>query len=75
MTKELSFTLSQTQHTGTVKRIGRMWRTPIMPIAASGTSNARMMDTYLKLTLRYDNSSGNTFRVHDVEVWYRPAKH
>jgi hypothetical protein len=75
ITKELSFTLNQNQHSGSIKRIGRIWRTPIMGIPASGSSYSRMVDTYLKVTLRYDNSSGNKFRVHDTTLLYRPAKH
>lgn len=74
ITRELSFT-SGTQNVGTVKRIGRVWRTPIMPIVASGVTTNRMMDTYLKVTLRYDNSFGNKFRLHDVGCVYRPANH
>jgi len=75
ITKELNFTLNQNQHTGTIKRIGRIWRTTILPAVSSGTSASRMIDTYLKVTLRYDNSSGNKFKVHDITTYYRPAKH
>lgn len=75
ISRELSFSSSVNQNVGTVKRIGRVWRTPIMPIAASKVSTNRMVDTYLKVTLRYDNSSGNVFRVHDIGVMYRPANH
>ena len=75
ISKELSFTLNQNQNTGSVKRIGRIWRTSIMPSVPSGVSASRMVDTYLKITLRYDNSSGNKFRVHDTQIYYRPAKH
>ncbi len=57
-------------HSGTVKRIGRVWRTPII----STTSATRMMDTYLKVTLRYANN-GNTFRLHDLILYYRPTRH
>jgi hypothetical protein len=63
------------QNVGTIKRIGRVWRTPILPVVASGLSTNRMIDTYLKVTLRYDNSSGNIFRIHDVSVLFRPANH
>jgi len=75
ISKELNFTLNQNQHSGTIKRIGRVWRTAILPQVASGTSGYRMVDTYLKVTLRYNNGSGNKFRVHDITTFYRPAKH
>ena len=71
ISRNLEFTLNQNQHSGTIKRIGRIWRTPVMPT----TSNARMVDTYLKVTLKYDNSLGNKFKVHDVISYIRPAKH
>jgi len=81
MSRELSFTMDNTDATkgytynaGTIKRIGRIWRTPIIPVAASGVSYSRMLDTYLKVTLRYSNT-GRTFRVHDIILYYRTAKH
>lgn len=75
ITRELSFAMNQSSgHTGTVKRLGRVWRTPIMATPPSGSSYSRMLDTYLKVTLRYENN-GNTFRVHDVQTYYRPANH
>lgn len=75
ISKELNFTINQNQHTGSIKRIGRVWRTSIMTTPPSGVSYSRMVDTYLKLKLYYDNSTGNKFRVHDTTLLYRPAKH
>lgn len=75
ITKELTFNLNQNQNTGSIKRLGRIWRTSILPQVASGNSASRIVDTYIKLTLRYDNSSGNKFKVHDAQVYWRPAKH
>jgi len=80
MSRELAFLMNQTDPTkgytynkGSIKRIGRKWRTPIMP-QYSGTTYSRMVDTYLKVTLRYSNT-GNEFRVHDVITYYRPSNH
>jgi len=71
ISRELDFTINQSSgNTGAIKRIGRIWRTPIV----STTSNKRMVDTYLKVTLRYNNT-GNIFRVHDVVLMYRNANH
>ena len=75
ITRNLSFTSGVNQSTGTIKRIGRVWRTPIMATPPSGSSYSRMLDTYLKVTLKYDNNSGNKFRVHDVATLFNPANH
>ena len=72
--KELSFSSSINENVGTVKRIGRQWRTPIMPVVSSGSTSSRMVDTYIKLTLKYENKS-NVFRVHDITTYYRTANH
>lgn len=75
ISRELAFTSSINQNVGTIKRIGRIWRTPIIPVVGSGISTNRMIDTYLKVTLKYNNNSGNVFRVHDISAIYRPANH
>lgn len=71
--RTLSFTMNSIKHTGTIKRIGRIWRTPIVT-GNTSLGYYRMVDTYLKLTLRYQNK-GNVFRVHDITTYYRPSNH
>lgn len=75
ITRELNFTSDVNQSIGTIKRLGRVWRTPIIATPPSGSSYSRMLDTYLKVTLRYNNDGTNTFRVHDVVTYFRPSNH
>ena len=63
-----------TSSTGAIKRIGRVWRAPLVPNLIAGSNYRRMVDTYLKLTLRYDNSTNNNFRLHDVTSYVRGVK-
>lgn len=74
LTRTLSFTSTPNLNTGSIKRIGRVWRTPVLPNQTQGAMFRRMLDTYIKVTLRYQNT-GNTFRVHDVITYYRPSNH
>lgn len=82
ISRELAFVMDladpvkgYTFNEGSIKRIGRVWRTPILPEVASGFSSSRVMDTYLKATLKYSNSANNKFKLHDVVCHYRPARH
>jgi hypothetical protein len=74
LTRELGFVNNINESTGNIKRISRVWRTPILPAQTAGADFYRMRDTYIKVTLRYDNDSNNTFRVHDITTLYRPTK-
>ena len=75
ITRALTFNASTTQSTGSIKRIGRVWRTPLIPVQTSGANFKRMVDTYVKVVLKYSNTGSNTFRVHDIITYYRPSNH
>jgi len=78
--RDLEFDMAATKdngivyNDGSIKRIARIWRTPIMQNQSQGTSFKRMVDTYIKVKLSYDNTSGNNFKVHDVVTLYRNVK-
>lgn len=76
--RNLTFTMGVTNpstdnkyNSGTVKRIARVWRAPLVPIVQLDTK--RMIDTYLKLKLWYNNSTDNHFRFHDLITYFRPS--
>jgi hypothetical protein len=48
----------------------RMFRTQV-PLTSSGK---RMADTYLLVTLEFDNEGNNTFKLHDIITYYREAQ-
>src|SRR5690606_10972463 len=75
--RDLEFLINQTNlttcnkyNTGPIRRIGRIWRTPIMDGNISSTNNSRILDTFLTVTLRYNNGN-NKFKIHDVITYYR----
>lgn len=72
LTRDLSFSYNGHESDGTIKRIGRVWRTPIMPTPGPGVVNKPMIDTYIKIRLTYSNASGYNFKVHDITTYYRP---
>ena len=69
--RALNFTLAtalNNYNSGTIKRIGRVWRTPVIPVSGD---YKRMVDSFLKLTLRYNNVPKNRFKIHDITTLYR----
>ena len=81
ITRALSFSMSNvdpvkgnTYNTGTIKRIARIWRTPIMQAQTSGADFRRLVDTYVKIKLDYDNTNNYTFKLHDIVTFFRETK-
>ncbi len=56
---------------GTIEKIANIWRTQLIESKAYNAGFKRMVDTFMILKLTY-NSSGKSFKVHDIATAYRP---
>lgn len=75
--RTLSFTMNNTApngvtyNDGTIKRIARIWRTPLMQVQTAGANFKRFVDTYVKIKLYYNNDNNYLFKLHDIITYYR----
>ena len=68
---EISVESATSGLTPKIKRLARSWRAQV-PLTANGN---RFVDTYLMLTLEFDNNSNKLFKLHDVITYFREAKY